>query len=206
MKKLILTSLMAVFAVSAANAAPSYFVGGSASFEGAKGDHNTAWNVAPEFGFHLNDKWDAGVSASFGYRNSITSFNGAEIVDEDTEEVIKNEYAYGLKGFARYNVAQFGALNVLLDGSVGVLGQSYHDEDGTETFWSLTAEIAPMVTYNLSESFTLYAKLNFLGANAGYTFKNKDLDVKNSWSFAAFGDSSDVLNTGDFKIGFYYNF
>ncbi|MDE6250149.1 MAG: hypothetical protein K2M34_00745 [Alphaproteobacteria bacterium] len=206
MKKLMLTSLMAVFAVSAANAAPSYFVGGSAALKGANGEHNTAWYVAPEFGWHLSDNWDAGLAAGFAYDNGITSFNGEALVDDEGNAYTVDKYTYGVKGFARYKIAQFGALNVLLDGSVGLQGQTYDDDENTESLWSLTAEVSPMVTYNLSDSFTLYAKLNFLGANAGYTFKNKDLDVKNSWEFKAFGDSSDVLNTGDFKIGFYYNF
>lgn len=192
MKKLMLTSLMAVFAMSAANAAPSYFVGGSAAFEGAKSDHNTAWYVAPEFGFHLNDKWDAGIAAGFAY---------------DHSDVNEDEYGYGVEGFARYKIAQFGALSVLLDGRAGVYGETIDSDADTNTAWSIGAEVSPMVTYNLSDSFTLYAKLNFLGVQAEYNFKNKDMGRDDdSWEFTAFGDSSDVLNTGDFKIGFYYNF
>ena len=191
MKKLILTSLMAVFAVSTANAATNYFVGGSAAFEAANGDNDTAWSVAPEFGWHLNDKWDAGLALGLSYDNSTVNVD---------------EYTYGAEGFARYKMAQFGAFSVLLDGRVGAYAMTLDDDKNTETVWGIGAEVSPMVTYNLSDSFTLYAKLNFLGARAEYVFKNKDLGVGNSWEFAAFGDSSNVMNTDDFKIGFYYNF
>ncbi len=190
MKKIALTSLLAVFVMSGANAATNYFIGGSASFEGAKDEHNTAWSVMPEFGWHLNDKWDAGLAVGMMYDNSNVAFD---------------QYTYGAEGFARYKIAEFGAFNVLLDGRAGVYAQTL-DGEKTNTWWVVGAEVSPMVTYNLSESFTLYAKLNFLGASAEYAFKNDDANTKSDWTFAAFGDSSDAFNTKDFQIGFYYNF
>jgi hypothetical protein len=63
-----------------------------------------------------------------------------------------------------------------------------------------------MITYDVSESFTLYANLNFLGVSAGYNFENKDLWVADAWRFGAVVDSGNVANTGDLQIGFLYNF
>ena len=122
-------------------------------------------------------------------------------------------YSYGAGVFARYNVAEFGGVKLLLKGTVGADIARYHhekenaaDENHTETAKSIGASIIPMVTYDISEAFTLYANLNFLGVYAGYDFKNKDLGIDKSWGFAAVADSDNVANTGAFQIGFNYNF
>lgn len=184
MKKLALTSLLAMFAISSANAATNYFVGGAASIE-TDNDHYTLVSVAPEFGWKLNEKWDLGVMAGFEY---------------DRDYDIERSYAIG--GFARYNVAQFGDFKLLLKGAVAA---GFFHEDG-ETANSLYAEINPMVTYDISESFTLYANLKFLGASASYVWANDKMGVEKGWEFKAGADTDYVLNTEDFQIGFTYNF
>ncbi|MBO7066676.1 MAG: hypothetical protein J6W40_03580, partial [Alphaproteobacteria bacterium] len=64
----------------------------------------------------------------------------------------------------------------------------------------------PMITYDVSESFTLYANLNFLGVYAGYTWENENVGLERGWGFGAYADSDNVANTSDFQIGFTYNF
>jgi len=202
MKKIALTSLLAVFTVSAANAATNYFVGGNAALR-TNNDHTSVLNVAPEFGWKVDSKWDLGVAANFGYNHKDTiNVPGAGLVDVES-------YGYGADVFARYNVAEFGGVKLLLKGTVGADFNTYHDDDAdkTETLSSINASIIPMITYDISEAFTLYANLNFLGVNAGYNFKNKDLGVnENTWRFSAVADSDNVADTGAFQIGFNYNF
>lgn len=206
MKKIALTSLLAVFAVSGANAATNYFVGGSAALA-TDNDHATVLGVAPEFGWKLNSKWDMGVMADFAYDHKDTiNVPGAGNVNVET-------YSYGAGAFARYNVAEFGGVKLLLKGMAGVDFDTYHhekeapgDKDATETATSINAAVIPMITYDVSEAFTLYANLNFLGVYAGYNFKNKDLGIDRSWAFGAVADSDNVANTGNFQIGFNYNF
>lgn len=201
MKKLALTSLMALFAVSSANAATNYFVGGSAGF--MLGDqHTTLLSVAPEFGWKYDSNWDLGLGAYFDYDHKDT------VTVPGVGAVPVKSYGYGADVFARYKVAQFGGFKVLLKGSVGLDMDTYHSDaaDKTETTEMLYASVIPMVTYDISESFTLYANLNFLGVNAGYQFKNNDLGIDKGWSVLAFADTDDVLNTGAFQIGFNYNF
>ena len=194
MKKLILTSLLAVFAATGANAA-DYFVGGAVSLN-LNDEHTNVMGIAPEVGWKYNDNWDFGIGAGFMY-------------NRDSDLVGTDRYEYGVDLFARYKVAQWGNFKLLLKGTVGADFATYSSDmdaiDG-ETSIALGASIAPMVTYDVSEAFTLYANLNFMGISAGYTFENEDLEIDDSWNIGLFGDSANVLNTGSFKIGFLYNF
>lgn len=194
MKKIVLTSLLAVFAAASANAA-DYFVGGAVSLN-LNDEHTNVMGIAPEVGWKYNDNWDFGIGAGFMYNRD------SDLVDTD-------RYEYGVDLFARYKVAQWGNFKLLLKGTVGADFATYSSDmdaiDG-ETSIALGASIAPMVTYDVSEAFTLYANLNFMGISAGYTFENEDLKIDDSWNIGLFGDSANVLNTGSFKIGFLYNF
>lgn len=185
MKKLVLTSLLAAFAVSAANAETNYFVGGSAGF-GFNNDHNNSVLISPEFGWKVDSKWDLGVMGEFDYVR-------------DSEDDL---YQYGVGAFARYHAAKFGDFELLFKGGVEMDFITHDSHTGT----ALTAAIIPMVTYDLSESFTLYANLNFLGVYAGYIWANENVGLEKGWGFGALVDSDNVLNTSDFQIGFTYNF
>lgn len=197
MKKIVLTSLLAVFAAASANAA-DYFVGGAASLK-LNDEHTNVMGIAPEVGWKYNDNWDFGIGAGFMYNGDVTP---DDLVDID-------RYEYGVDLFARYKVAQWGNFKLLLKGTVGADFATYSSDmdaiDG-ETSIALGASIAPMVTYDVSEAFTLYANLNFMGISAGYTFENEDLNIDDGWNIGLFGDSANVLNTGSFQIGFLYNF
>lgn len=200
MKKIALTSLIAMFAFAGANAATNYFVGGAANLVRTDADHSTLLTVAPELGYKVDANWDVGLGLNFTYDQAWLNTNYG--VDGDT-------YKYGLDAFARYKVAQFGGFKLLVKGSVG-MNFTTADPDvtgaDTETIKTLGAAITPMITYDVSEAFTLYANLNFMGVRADYTFENKDVNVPKSWAVRAFADSSDVANTGAFQIGFNYNF
>lgn len=199
MKKLALTSLLALFAVSGAHAETSYFVGGSAVFK-TDNEHSMVFNVAPEFGWKYDSDWDLGVMANFGLDHKYM---------EDVYSMEGDTYTYGIGAFARYKVAEFGGAKLLLKGSVGVDFATMSPDDDAidaETFTTLNASVVPMITYDISESFTLYANLNFLGVYAGYNFENKDLGIEDGWRIGAIADSANVANTSDFQIGFLYNF
>lgn len=192
MKKILLTSLLAVFAVSGAQAA-NYFVGGGASLNMDE-THSNVMGIGTEVGWKYTDAWDLGLGVNLGYERTNAD-NGI--------------YGYGVDVFARYKIAEFGNFKVLLKGAVSADFETRVSEieaiDG-ETTSSLGFSVAPMVTYDVSEAFTLYANLNFLGINAGYTFENETLGTPDGWKFSAFANSADVANTGAFQIGFLYNF
>ncbi len=190
MKKIFLTSLLAVFAVSGAQAA-NYFMGGSAGLS-MDDTHKNQIMVSPELGWNYNSNWDFGLGVDFAYTH-------------DNDDL----FNYGVHGFTRYKLAEFGGIKLLMKGSIGADFATFSSDNAAidgETATSLTASVIPMITYDLSESFTLYANLNFMGVYAGYTFKNDNLDLKDGWNFGAFADASNVANTSDFQIGFLYNF
>lgn len=195
MKKIVLTSLLAVFAVSGAQAA-NYFVGGSAGLS-MDDTHTNIVNVAPEVGWKYNDNWDFGMGVNLGY-----TYND----DEHNDDV----FNYGVNGFTRYKIAQFGDFKLLAKASVGANFQTlFSDVDARdgETTIGLSASVVPMITYDISEAFTLYANLNFMGVYADYNFENKNLDnAPEDWRFGFNVDSSNVADTGAFQIGFLYNF
>lgn len=196
MKKIALTSLLAVFVVSGAQAATNHFVGGSFSFS-TDDSKDSMFEIAPEFGWKYNDKWDFGVSAYLYHEH---------------DKGFYNEYEYGAGVFARYNLVQFGDFKVLVRGDAYLNFTTMNPNHAdAETWTSMGLSVAPMVTYDISESFTLYAKLNFLGINAGYSFEHDGNIYPHDsyWHVGAFGDSSNVADfsdEGEFKIGFNYNF
>ena len=67
MKKLALSSLVALFAISSANAATNYFVGGNTRID-LDNEHATVFNIEPEFGWKLDSNWDLGL-----YGNLVTA-------------------------------------------------------------------------------------------------------------------------------------
>ncbi len=209
MKKIVLTSLLAVFTAASASAA-DYFVGGAVSLN-LNDEHANVMGIAPEVGWKYNDNWDFGIGAGFMYNGDLTPADMSMVSDNVTSAdlVGTDRYEYGVDLFARYKVAQWGNFKLLLKGTVGADFATYSSDmdaiDG-ETSIALGASIAPMVTYDVSEAFTLYANLNFMGISAGYTFENEDLKIDDGWNIGLFGDSANVLNTGSFQIGFLYNF
>ncbi len=196
MKKLALTSLLAVFAATGAHAA-GHFIGGSATFS-MNDDHQKILSIAPEVGWVLNEKWDAGVAAEITYGHKADVL-GMGVALEDTT-------LYGIGGFTRYNVAQFGDVKLLLKGAVEFGAATLSNAGAEETFYLLNASVVPMITYDISESFTLTAELGFLGAQATYMFENKDANMDSEWGIGGGINTGNVANTSDFQIGFLYKF
>ena len=189
MKKLVLTSLLAAFAVSSANAATNYFVGGAASLRNDN-EHDAHVAMVPEIGWKYNDKWDFGAALFVGYDHNYGHYHKYY------------DYAAGL--FARYDVMSFGDFHIKLKGMIGAEYEVGKFDGHKDTYTSLFAEVYPMVTYDVTEAFTLYANLKFLGAEANYMFKHNG--NPSEWDFGMNFNSGNVLNTEDFQIGFTYNF
>ena len=194
MKKIALTSLVALFMATGAHAT-DWFVGGSVGYDyfKAKGasDADTAYIIAPEIGYNLTDKFDIGLNLRYAHAEP-SSYMGFS-VDETT--------TFGAGIFARYNVVSFGNFNVLFKGTLyvdyneGKLGGSKGD------FTTFGVDIIPMVTYQLSESFSLFAELNFLGA--GFETSTGDIEYTTAGFIV---DSNNVARVGDIRIGFNYHF
>jgi len=187
MKKIALTSLLAVLFATGAQA-NQWFVGGSVGYQYDQ-DTSSTYIIAPELGYNLTNKWDIGLGLGIGG----VSFDSSVATDDI--------FTFSVAPFARYNVVSFGDFRVLLK---GVASYSYVSQ-GDLNASVFGVNVKPMVIYDISPSFSLYAELNFL--NAGINVSSDNTPGSKSHTSAGFGvDSSNVLNTNNFQVGFTYNF
>ena len=188
MKKIIMTSVLALFVAGGAHAT-EWFVGGSVGF-GYEKDNFSTFNIAPELGYNLTDQWDIGLMLRFNQYN------------DDAPGADYSEHSFGGGVFARYNVVSFGKLNVLFKGTLYVDYDEIKAFGGKASGTTFGANVIPMVTYQLSESFSLFAELNFLGVG----IEKSTGDFSEYTRAGLFVDTNDVKKAGDIQIGFNYHF
>ena len=211
MKKIILTALVAVAAISA-NA--QYWVGGEVSLKSNKASKNadavTSFTFAPEFGYKFNDQWAVGVNLT--YKSNATSEFGGDMFggygdfdledyldgfdyddfdydDEDFSGSSSSKPAYfGLGVFARYNIAKTGIATFFVDGGIGL--KFWNNSVGTE----FSIGIRPGVSIAASEKVSLVAKVGYIGYQ-------KYSDKRGGGSDIGLGIDNSALS-----FGVYYNF
>jgi len=184
MKKMILAALVAVCSLSA-NA--QVWVGGQVGFAVNHIDNvdksYTTFEILPEVGYTLSDKWD--IAMQIGYEYS-------KLEDADAEG------AFVVAPYARYTFANSGKVGFFLDMGFGIktgdftmntLGNSskpltYEDE----TAWNIG--VRPGVKFAVSPKVTLVATTGYLG----YVAAGDD---------NAFGFN---VNGSNLNLGFYYSF
>lgn len=182
MRKLLVLALMVLLAQGVM--AKQWFIGGGVGYSSID-DVSTAYTITPEVGYMLNDKWDVGLDLGYSSMD----------YDDDTLDDLSR---FTVAPFARYNLVQFGSFNVLLKGSVGLHMDEEGDVDGTLFF----INVLPMVTYDISESVSLFANLNFLGVN----LESGSGDLYDGTNFGFGVDADDAFNTNNFQVGFVYKF
>lgn len=187
MKKIILTALVAVASLGA-NA--QVWLGGQVGFATAsydKGNANleilpdksvTTFNITPEIGYTLSDKWDLALQIGYNY---------TKVEDKDAEG------AFTVAPYARYTFATSGKVGFFLDMGFGIqtgdfysnaLRKSYSDE----TAWHVG--LRPGVKFAASDKVTLVASTGFLGYQA-------------AGDDNAFGFN---VNGNNLQLGVYYSF
>lgn len=155
MKKMILAALVAVCSLSA-NA--QVWLGGQVGFATAHYDAAdksvTTFNITPEIGYSLSDKWDIALQIGYDY---------SKVEDEDALG------AFTVAPYARYTFANSGKVGFFLDMGFGIqtgdfssnlLGKSYYDE----TAWHVG--VRPGIKFAASDKVTLVATTGFLGYQA----------------------------------------
>jgi len=155
MKKMILAALVAVCSLSA-NA--QVWVGGQVGFgvyhNDAADKNTTNFNITPEIGISLSDKWDIAMQIGYNY---------SKPEDEDALG------AFTVAPYARYTFAKSGAVSFFLDMGFGIqtgdfysnaLGKQYYDE----TAWHVG--VRPGIKLAASDKVTLVASTGFLGYQA----------------------------------------
>jgi hypothetical protein len=138
---------IAVVALIALTANAQTWIGGSVGFDWAKSKNdgakaNTAWEIAPEIGYDIDETWAVAVklgitSTQKGDNDAVTGF-------------IINPYA-------RYKFANVDKLTFFLDG--GLAYKTYGKDNGN----SFGIGIKPGVAFKVAEGVSLEAKLGGLG-------------------------------------------
>jgi len=205
MKKLFTLAIVALMAVSAS---AQYYIGGGIGFgmdkvkpEGGESSTNTSFTIAPEFGYKLDENMSVGIQVGFTNSKEEGAWWGGTVVDE-----LKTNM-FMIAPYVRYNFFSFGNFRVAAQADLGFASGK---EKGTVGANSLEEKktafglnVAPVLTYNLTDKVTLLTRLNFMNLGFNQT-KYKDAYTETSFGFGV--DTYDTFNTGNIQVGFLYNF
>lgn len=179
MKKLILAALIAIFAVSAN--AQKYYLGGSLGFWRNDDTKTTSFNIAPEAGINVSDRFAIGLSIGYGYAD----YDGSSL----------NTFA--ASPYARYTCCTLGPVKLFLDGGAdfSVLSAS------GDKYYAWGVGIKPGVSFDINEKFSILAHVGFLG------YRDVDSEVAKEFSKVGFNKGWGLnFNSYDLKLGVQYKF
>lgn len=195
---------MSVILSVSASAQGRFFVGGSLGFSNATTSslstetRSTSFTIMPEIGYVLNDRLVLGLSAGYA---GISASDKAQItiagMNFSSSDYISNIV---IEPYVRYKVTDLGPVGLWAQGTLSYdyagLSHSY-----VETF-SIGA--VPVVTWQASNRFCLYSKLNFCSLNysVGYVWEPKQYSENISVSNFSIGADS---TPSAISIGFVYS-
>lgn len=178
MKKIIVAIAALMLALSA-NA--QMYVGGSVSMNSDGDNEKTSFELLPEIGYRLNDKWTVGGVLGFTYC-------------KDNGENIKYSI-FEIAPYARYSVLSMGPVNFFVDGGVGFSFAKAKSTLATVSEYSLfEIGFKPGLAIPVSDNLSFVGHVGFLGY--------RDNDGLSSQ------DNGFCLNVGgnDVSFGIYYSF
>lgn len=188
MKKLFTLAVVAIASVFGASAGNGY-VGGSFGFmhEQTKAGSTNSFNILPEIGYNLNNRWAVGTTIGYDY----THYNGA-----DTDL-----HLFEFSPYARYTFFRTGnnLVQLFVDGGAGIGLGSYDYGKGHDSHTAVTWNIGvrPGVAFNFTDRFSVVAHVGFLGYKGANNAAFDGGKVRQGGFF---------LNGNDLTLGFYYNF
>lgn len=149
MKKIILSAIVAVCAISA-NA--QIWAGGKLGFNATSGDSyketQTEITIAPEVGYTINDNWDVAAALNFTLQNNMGGRKD------------NNYTTFEIEPYARYTFAEAGIAKFFVDGYVGFGSVKPKGVDATTSF---KVGVRPGVKVALSDDVCLVSTLGNLG-------------------------------------------
>ncbi len=177
MKKIILSALVAVSALSA-NA--QVWMGGALGFgvkdfEGSD-DSQLTLTVKPEVGYTINENWDVAVGLGFNILNN-------ELGRKD-----HNTTTFSVNPYARYTFAKTGIASFFVDGGVSFESVKLKGSDATTAFW---VGVRPGFKVTLSDKVSLVSHVGNLGYKTvkdtynefGFGVDNNAIDFGLYWAF-----------------------
>ena len=187
--------------------------GGKETIYGVTKDAPSSFGVSfsTTAGYRLNDKFSVGPSI-FLQKVKETRFSsdpGGELLEFD---VIESRW--GCSVFGRYEWMRKEKFSVLIDASIGLSGGNRKEKTGsleekTHTMSIVGINAVPLLSYDLSEKFSLLARLNFF--RLGLTFRNEkslkyDDTVSKTYDFEYGLQSNLTYSLSTLSIGFMYKF
>lgn len=169
-------------------ASAQVYVGGQVGFWRNADDNHTTFNIVPEVGYTLSDKWAIGIGLGYGY-----GYNDGFKTN-----------VFGVSPYARYTVAKLGPVSFLLDGGFDfntVSLKAKHGDSDSYNAWAVG--VTPAVKVNLSKNIDFIASVGFLGYRDYDDTGVKGFDYSSVYGEKGFGFS---LSGNDLKFGVIYNF
>lgn len=204
----LLLGLIASMFFCTGNASAQDYIGGSFSFQAGIVGHNgttssTTFNVAPDLGWFIGEKWAVGIRPWIGFGKSTTS--------SDAENTT---FSVGLKPYARYQLLTYNRFGLWAEAdpqisftsNKSLTGRGEVISNTRSTTWGVVA--LPVLTYQLNSHIDLETRLNLFSFSmlSNHTFHN-DHDFQNSFTCGLSASTKDVMDTlGDISIGFIYKF
>ncbi|MCI6643834.1 MAG: outer membrane beta-barrel protein [Alloprevotella sp.] len=185
MKKLFLTLLVAVSALSAS---AQVYLGGEVGLWRNSDAKTTNFTIKPEIGYGLNDKWALGLVLGYQHDYKSVELLGLKATNK-VNSFIVNPYA-------RYTAAQFGPVSVFLDGGFGFATSKASGADDSVNSWQVG--IKPGVAVNLTKRLSFVTHVGFLGYQDGGKGTTENAFGENGFGFN--------LSGNNLTFGLYYNF
>ena len=171
--------LAALVAVASLSANAQVWVGGEVGFSAGKTTNNGTklgagadFNLIPEIGYTLNDKFDIAVAIGIAHNNGNgKAYAGSEGYDAYgmvLDDVNRN--AFTLNPYVRYKFANAGDFTFFVDGGFSYTMIHYSGIDDNANQWGLGFK--PGIAYNISDKVSLVAHIGRLDYNF---FKQGDI-------------------------------
>lgn len=159
MKKVFLTVALAAASLAAS---AQVYVGGEVGFWRNTDGNHTNFNIKPEIGYNLSDKWDLGIGIGFNHDYyGMGEYNGQTLSKTKAN-------SFEVDPYARWSFVKFGPVKLFLDMGFGIntykvkgeiMGHDY-DSDA-QVGWRVGVQ--PGVKVSLAKNVDFIAHMGFLG-------------------------------------------
>jgi hypothetical protein len=163
--------MMAVMAAATLTANAQWWAGGSFGLDfsntsKANGDQNTtSFEIAPEVGYNLSDKWAVAMAVGFGTSNNS---NVAGSWRDDNDAIYSQQSINGTKleessnyfminPYARYTFYKTAPVSFFVDGGIGF--KFFNHEGGNQ----MSVGVRPGISFAATKKLSLVASTGYLG-------------------------------------------
>ncbi len=201
----ILLGLVASFLLCAGNASAQDYIGGSFSFNSSSSSGSnssaTGFNVSPDLGWFVGERWAVGIRPRIGFGSSTNS-------DRQSRS-----FSVGITPYARYLLLAHNRFGLWGEADSNLSFSRYDDlSNGSWTpsdrVFTYGIDILPVLTYQLNRHISLESRLNVFsfGLRKSDEIRSEDLHLS-SFSCGLKATSQDIFGAlGDISIGFLYKF